>query len=224
MTKPIGLRPHLSLSETLLLADVPEATVRKDIADSVLLPIRETVDKEPLFRWVDPFFLAAVYRNPALGRRLRRRALDRLEFCVAPPLRKVFLLNTDSPASLALFHRPSRMVSGERISLDEYFYLDFEAVREEVGPRVDLYARGLSRITENSAVIEDEAVFRDTRMSVRHIGQMAASGTPVADIICDYRYLGKKDIAFAVLYSQAHPLIERHLSIPGKARSGVQPG
>jgi uncharacterized protein (DUF433 family) len=210
-----GFRAILSLRETVVLADVAENAVRKDIEDKVLWPVR--FEDKPRFRWVDVFLVAAVYRNHLLNRKMRKYALDRLENCVAPTFRKDSGVCTANFSRWAtIWERPSDYLVGcEVMELDSYVYLDFNRVRSDLTPRVDLYARGLSRIDEKNDTMGGHAVFKNTRLSVLHIGKLAAGGEPVDNIIEDYPYLDEDDVKFAEIYYIAHPPVGRPRSATG---------
>jgi uncharacterized protein (DUF433 family) len=109
-----------------------------------------------------------------------------------------------------LFHWTA-MTWGEcrLISLDNYVVLDMHRVCEDVRPRVDLYAHGLSKIEEKEGVLGGEAVFSGTRLPVLHVGKMYDKGESVGDIRADYSYLTEDDIKFAHLYYRSHPIIGR---------------
>ena len=71
-------RALLSLRETALLASVPEVRIRKDIETGLLAPIRTKLDRL-LFRWVDVFLFAAVYKSSLLPSQLRKTAFDKFQ-------------------------------------------------------------------------------------------------------------------------------------------------
>jgi uncharacterized protein (DUF433 family) len=223
-----GFRAILSLREAVVLASITENAVRKDIEDKVLSPIRFTYeDNKPRFRWVDVFLLAAVYRNHLLNRKMRRIALDRLEVCVAPTFRKSSVSCQMELTHLCtpIWEKPSNLIAGcGAMKIDDYLFLDFDQVRNDLNPRVDLYARGLSKIDEKPDTFGGEAVFKNTRLPVRHIGKMAAGGEPVEDILSDYPYLTLDDVAFAVIYSEAHPNVGRPRSTLGEVSGEISSG
>ena len=108
------------------------------------------------------------------------------------------------------WRRPSKFfVSADRLRLDDYLFIDIGKVTEDLAPRVDLYAEGLSRIEEKEGVVGGEAVFKNTRLSVNHVGKMRDGGEAIEDIIEDYPYLRPSDIEFARLYFKAHPPVGR---------------
>jgi uncharacterized protein (DUF433 family) len=207
------IRAMLSLRETTLLADVPEAKVRKDIETGLLSPIRAENFDRLLFRWADLYVVAAVYKSNLLSGTLRKKAFEELERLVEPFCRRhVYdLLDVETlRAAKCAWQWPSQLFSScDRLKLDGYLFIDIEKVAEDLAPRVELYARGLSRIEEREGVLGGEAVFRNTRLSVKHIGKMYEGGESIGSIVEDYPYLQENDIEFARLYYKAHPIVGR---------------
>jgi uncharacterized protein (DUF433 family) len=78
-----------------------------------------------------------------------------------------------------------------------------------MGPRIDLYRRGLKRIRKDKEILGGEPVFNGTRVAVRHIGGMRTRGEPVERFLADYPELTADDVEFARLYTEAHPLVDR---------------
>ena len=69
--------------------------------------------------------------------------------------------------------RPSQLFGAcDRLKLDDYLFIDIAKAIEDLTPRVDLYAAGLTHIEEKEGVLGGEAVFKDTRLSVKHIGKI----------------------------------------------------
>ena len=99
-------------------------------------------------------------------------------------------------------------------SVNPIFTVNWAALLDEVGPRIDLYREGLKRVREDDDILGGETVFKGTRLAVRHIGGMRAGDEPVERIIEDYPHLTRDDIEFARLYAEAHPLV-------GRPKSGV---
>lgn len=198
------IRAMLSLREATLLANVPEAKVRKDLETGLLSPIKTENLERLLFRWVDVYVFAAVYKGDLLSGALRKKAFDEFEGLVEPSCRRHFYYSLEVETLMATkctWHRPSRFFApGDRLKLGDYLFIDVEEVAKDLAPRVDLYAEGLSRIEEREGVLGGEAVFRNTRLSVNHIGKMHDAGESIEDIIKDYPYLRENDIAFARLY------------------------
>jgi uncharacterized protein (DUF433 family) len=207
------IRALLSLREAAVLADVPEAKVRKDIETGLLSPIKNKNLDRLLFRWADVYVFAAVYTGDLLSGALRKRAFEEFEGLVEPSCRRHFYCSLEVETLMAAkcrWPRPSRLFAPrDRLKLSDYLFIDFEKVAKDVAPRVDLYAEGLSRIEEREGVLGGEAVFRNTRLSVNHIGKMRDNGESIEEIIKDYPYLRKDDIDFAQLHCKAHPVVGR---------------
>jgi uncharacterized protein (DUF433 family) len=219
------IRAMLSLRETTVLADVTEAKVRKDIETGLLAPIKSGNGERLLFRWVDIFVFAAVYKGDLLSAALRKKAFAELEGLIAPSSRRHFYDHLDADALLATTLTrdwPSQLFGTcDRLQLDDYLFIDIAKVVEDLAARVDLYAAGLTHIEEKDGVLGGEAVFKNTRLSVNHIGKMREGGEATADIIADYPYLHHDDIEFARLYFKAHPMLGRP---PRREESGVKSG
>jgi uncharacterized protein (DUF433 family) len=219
------IRAMLSLRETTVLADVTEAKVRKDIETGLLAPIKSANVERLLFRWADIFVFAAVYKGDLLSAALRKKAFVELEGLMAPSSRRHFYDHLDADALLAATltrDRPSQLFGArDRLKLDDYLFIDIARVVEDLASRVDLYAAGLANIEEKEGVLGGEAVFKNTRLSVNHIGKMREGGEAIADIIEDYPYLRQDDVEFARLYFKAHPVLGRP---PRREESGVRSG
>jgi uncharacterized protein (DUF433 family) len=221
-SKAVAVSPRLlSLRETVVLAGVPEREkdVRNDIVHGVL-PSANVIrlDNSRLcFHWPYVLTFAAVYGNRFLdSATLRRVALE-----------KVFVLATgcshDSPVmySLAVAHPAApagtdwcRMIddcslSAIHVDIDNYLDINLGKACEDVRPRVNLYAHGLERVEENDKVLGGSAIFRDTRISVLHIGKMVDRGVPIKEILEDYPKLTEEDVKFALLYYRARPPVGR---------------
>jgi uncharacterized protein (DUF433 family) len=216
------VRAMLSLREATVLADVAEAKVRKDIETGLLAPIKSANLERLLFRWADVFVFAAVYKGDLLSATLRKTAFAELESLLAPSSRRHFYEHLNAEALLAATltrDRPSPLFGTcDRLKLDDYLFIDIAKVVEDLASRVDLYAAGLTHIEEKDGVLGGEAVFKNTRLSVNHIGKMREGGEAIAEIIGDYPYLRPDDVEFARLYFKAHPVLGRP---PRREESGV---
>jgi uncharacterized protein (DUF433 family) len=207
------IRAMLSLRETAVLADVAEAKVRKDIETGFLAPIKSANTERLLFRWADVFVFAAIYKGDLLSAALRKKAFEELEGLMEPSDRRHCYYHLDANALMAeklMWDRPSKLFdSCDRLKLDDYLFIDIKKAAKNLAPRIDLYAEGLARIEEKEGVLGGEAVFKNTRLSVKHIGKMREGGERIEDILEDYPYLRKNDIEFARLYFKSHPTVGR---------------
>jgi len=94
-------------------------------------------------------------------------------------------------------------------NLNRVLIVDWNAIIEDVGPRIDLYRRGWGRIRSDPEILGGEPVFAGTRLALRHIGGLRLKGEPMERIIADYPYLTAEDVEFAALYTEANPPLGR---------------
>jgi uncharacterized protein (DUF433 family) len=83
---------------------------------------------------------------------------------------------------------------------------------------VDVFALSAEVDAEIAGVL-GRPKFAGTRLAVRHIGGTRIKGEPVERIIEDYPYLSPQEIGFAVLYTQANPLVGRPKTVGSGARA-----
>jgi uncharacterized protein (DUF433 family) len=209
----IALSPRLlSLRETMVLAGTveKEKEIRNDILRGVL-PATNVIriDNSHLcFYWTHVLTFAAVYGNRLLdSAELRRVALDKV-FIVAKGYAPDNALSVLNPAC-DHWHGFMWDCDLSPIDIDDYIQINLSKACREVRPRINVYAEGLDRVEEKDPVLGGAAVFRDTRISVLHIGKMAERGVSVADILEDYPRLTEGDVEFAKLYYRARPPVGR---------------
>jgi uncharacterized protein (DUF433 family) len=206
-----GIRATLSLKETTVLADISEGRLRKDVENGVLCPAR-AIETRPCFRWPDVFFLGAVYRTDSLTRSARGKVYRLMVQALLQPSYRhhydIFVCNKHELSRI--WETPSNLITEcDQMKIDDTLYINVGHVLGDLVPKVDLYARGLSRIEENDGILGGEAVFKNTRLPVRHIGKMSVGGEPINEILLDYPYLREDDVTFARLYYEAHPAVGR---------------
>lgn len=200
--RAIAMRPRLlSFGEVIVLADITgkEKWVRNDITHGVFpaANVLRFEDARLCFNWPDVFTCAAIYGNDHFGdTELRRIAFEKLVLELSRSVLEGINLRR-----CAVVHANC---STERIDIDTYISINMSKVCEHVSPRVDLYAEGLGRVEESDMVMGGAAVFKDTRISVIHIGKMADRGVPISEIIEDYG-VTEGDVEFARLYYRARP-------------------
>ncbi|MBZ9850005.1 DUF433 domain-containing protein [Mesorhizobium sp. CA14] len=199
-------RALLSLKEVVTLADVSEKRVRKDIERGVIVEPRITrlTDARIAFPWSYVVSFAAVYGNAHLDVEMRRVALSKLDRLIDGSW---FKANPD--VCVKFTRRAAASCDYMHVDIDKYVTLDMGRVLHQVAPRLNLYYCGFDRIEERDDVLGGEAVFKDSRLSVNHIGKMVESGEPVKNILEDYPYLNEDDVRFAHLYYRAHPMTGR---------------
>jgi uncharacterized protein (DUF433 family) len=201
-----AVRALLSLREGVVLAGVPERNVRKDIESGWLKRRVVSEGNRLWFRWLDVYFLAGVYRNAMLTAELRKRAWERVETI------DLSICKASSSANFGRRDTWAACFEGDwatHLEIDDYVFIDVRRVFQDLSPRMNLYAEGLKRIEEKSAVLGGKPVFRGTRLSVHHIGKMFGRGESLANIVDDYPYLTEHDVRFAHLYHLSHPTLGR---------------
>jgi uncharacterized protein (DUF433 family) len=216
----VALIPRLlSLRETMVLAGIVdrEKEVRNDIHRGVLRAtnIIRFDNSRLCFNWPYVLTFAAVYGNEYLdSAELRRIALEKVFFVASGRATEG---RTLSDVGLSVYHAIltgnewRHMLSNcqARVEIDNYLVINLGKACKEVKPRVDAYAEGLDRVEEKDSILGGAAVFRDTRLSVLHIGKMAEQGVSVGKILEDYPQLTKGDVEFAKLYYRARPSVGR---------------
>ena len=156
------------------------------------------------FDWAHVVTFAAVYGNRFLDSAvLRRVAFDKVFDAAGGP-------NRDKDFVISSYHEWYRSFSDYassqvRVRIDDYLEIDLGKACDDVRSRMNLYANGLSRVEEDNAVLGGAAVFRDSRISVLHIGKMAERGVSVKEILEDHPRLAEQDVEFAKLYYRARP-------------------
>ena len=203
------IRGLLSINEAVVLADVPEKRIRKDI-ETGLLKTRvvrfgdvRLGDSRLCFNWGYVYIFAAIYGSELLRGKLRKLAFERIDTLwsagaagvksIFPPLACTFS-STYYASAANNWEIDSKCVTNAvrctNVYIDDCVYLDMERVWVKVKPRIDLYAEGLKRIEEKDGVMSRDAVFKGSRLPVSHIGKMYSEGRETMEnILNDYPYL-----------------------------------
>jgi uncharacterized protein (DUF433 family) len=209
-----AVRNVLSLKEVVVLADVPEKRVRKDIETGLLAEPRivRLRDSRLAFNWYYVLTVAAVYGNDHLNGKMRKLALSKLDK-LGPSIWRLDRKEwQDHNCWYATGFVSCPAEERERLFLldiDHYLTLNLDRVMHNVSPRMKVYCAGLSRTDERDDILGGEAVFKNTRLSVMHVGKMVQNGELVGNILEDYPYLNEDDVRFASLYYRAHPAVGR---------------
>jgi len=202
-----GVRGRLSLKEAVILADVEEKPVRKDIESGILseTSIHRVAGGRLCVEWDSVFLIASVYGNKHLSSDMRKIAISRIDDMrrnsVEPNWWK-------RPQDFTNFECSDKM-ERKSIPIDRYVTLDLFTACHNVVPRVGLYTYGLTRIEERDDILGGEAVFNNSRLPVTHVGKMLESGETIENIVEDYPYLNDDDVRFSSLYYRAHPATGR---------------
>jgi uncharacterized protein (DUF433 family) len=175
----------LSVKETAVLADVKEKTIRHEMSASVVRPLHKTKTRVGL----GP--RAVFYFSLVSGLRVELTKADRKD---------LFVLITHRRWSKGHWKRESgRLVlGGGPVPIE----LPTSELVRRIAARVRLFARGKRRIVSNPEILGGEPVFEGTRISVRHVGELAKKGVPGDVLREDFPALSENDINFARMYAE----------------------
>ena len=175
----------LSPAEVSALLEVPERRVRKEVEHG-LLPSPPKLD-----------FDMVVYL----------RVLDRLSE-LEPSVE--WRRRTLASIRKALMHGRLSAVSDELELVAGVLRLRLRTLAEDVSEQlVPFYRWRDARVVSDPAILGGESVFRDSRLSVRRIGEAIERGEKLATIREDYPYLTTEDLEFAPRYARAYPRVGR---------------
>jgi uncharacterized protein (DUF433 family) len=213
-------RPLLSIKEATVLAEISERKVRKDIETGVLsAPVVWHASGSRLFlHLTSVFLLAAVYRSTSLSGALRKLAFSKFEEHENTWRKVIFYeIKGDTPSRMATKLHDANLnwlaACTDEIQLDSSLFLNLSHEINAIKPRLDLYISGMNRIEEREEILGGSPVFKDTRLSVMHVGKLFDSGESMEAILDDYSYITPDDVEFAKLYYRAHPPTGRPRSI-----------
>ncbi len=122
-----------------------------------------------------------------------------------------FALRLPTAERRRLYDMVSRAVEANepRIELGAGWTLDVAAIEAGLQARLAAFEEWKAHLVVDERILGGEPVFPDTRLTVRHVGEMLRRGAEAAEILEDYPYLTEQDLAFARLYTTAYPRIGR---------------
>ena len=168
---------ELTSTEVAALFDLDERRLRKEVEHGVL----DHVESPPRFTLSDVVYL---YTLAQLGVTL---AVD--------DRRKLYRLITE-----ALTEDPVR-----NVELGTYVLERVASAARDVQARLDAFAKWKRKLVLQEDLIGGEPAFPKSRLSVRHIGEMARRGATASEIREDYPELSDSDIEFAKRFVNAYP-------------------
>ena len=86
-----------------------------------------------------------------------------------------------------------------RLTLGDLVTIDARALRSTLAHDLWVYRSGTKRLASSPKTMGGEVVFKGTRISVAHVGALAARGVPVDEILEDYPRLSRDDVHLALL-------------------------
>jgi len=177
------LEDTLTVKETAVLAEISERAVRTEIERDVVRPASRAGGHVRLPAAALYYFNLIRHLDVDLSRS-DRRAVYRL-----------------------LVTRRDRERDWQRVDDDlrkGLVLIRFASVREASDRCLAMYRRGRRRVRRDQRVLGGEPVFAGTRISVRHIGLLAAKMTD-EDIVRHYPALTRDDVAYAKLFAAMAP-------------------
>jgi uncharacterized protein (DUF433 family) len=208
----------LTLLESVVIADISEERVRKDIELKRVIPAKLSADgcSRWYFSWGQVATLALIYRSAtAIPASWRKGMWETCERDWKDSVRFVCVKNHARDWDSVWGAYADAM---SRVAVAENVYLDGTKVLGEIAPRFRSYARGLSRIEERAELNGGGGVFKGTRLSVAHIGEIYAGGESIEHILEDFAGIDAEDVDFAKLYYEAHPPVGRPRKKAGPGR------
>jgi len=87
--------------------------------------------------------------------------------------------------------------------------LDLAALEERLTSELSRFRDWQGSLVSDPEILAGETVFPNSRLSVRHVGDMVRRGVDHREIMEDYPYLSDEDLRFARLFAIAYPRIGR---------------
>jgi uncharacterized protein (DUF433 family) len=174
----------LTIKEAAVLARVTEKVIRHELSTKIVGSRRRGRRHVEL----DP--RAVLYLSLVSNLRIELTKEDR---------RDLFALITSDRAARGHWKREgSRLILDGRVPV----VLAMSALDRAVDERLKLFARGKRRVVSTPDFLGGESVFEGTRISVRHVGELAKKGVSLATLLEDFPRLSEADIEFACIFTE----------------------
>lgn len=95
------------------------------------------------------------------------------------------------------------------IQLDELITVALAPVRAEMQSRGERFLQWREQLVTDPDIMAGETVFPNSRLTVRHVGEILERGESEEAVREDYPYLRPEDLEFARLYVRAYPRVGR---------------
>lgn len=175
-----------SVKEAAALVGVAEKNIRNEIDRGVMAVSKRSGDRPKL--------------ELSSGALLYLLLVGRIEITLSPDERRaISRLLAESLTESGRWRTEGRHIKAGVVTID------LGPLREELKRRIDSYKRGLERITSRPDVLGGEPVFKDTRVSVRHVGKLMERGVAEGEILADFPRLQRDDLLFAQIYARMKP-------------------
>lgn len=173
---------ELTPSEVVALFGLDERRVRKDVEHGVF----DRHNRPPRFALAEVVYLFAI---DAFGIDLGVHDRKKLYRLIATAL--------------------AERTPPKSIELGAYLELRLALAVHEVESRIERFAKWKQKLVIRDDILGGEPVFPNSRLSVRHLGEMARRGASMKELLEDYPYLNEQDIEFAKQFVTAYPRVGR---------------
>lgn len=172
----------LTIKEAAVLANVTEKVIRHELSSKVVGSRRRGSKHVEL----DP--RTVLYLSLVSSLRVELTKEDRKD---------LFELITHRRTEQGHWKRlGSRLILEGRVPV----VLSLSALDRAVDERLKLFVRGKKRVVSRPDVLGGEPVFEGTRVSVRHVGELARKGVSLDILLEDFPRISEPDIEFARIY------------------------
>ena len=93
----------------------------------------------------------------------------------------------------------------EEIEVIEPFYLHLDAGVAFLNEKISRFLKWKEGLVSHPDIMGGAVTFRNSRLTVRHVGGMLEQGIDAQEILEDYPYLDRSDLEFARLFVRAYP-------------------
>jgi uncharacterized protein (DUF433 family) len=174
----------LTIKEAAVLARVTEKVIRHELSTKVVGSRRRGTKHVQL----DP--RTVLYLSLVSSLRVELTKEDR---------RDLFELITSDRTTQGHWRREeTRLILEGRVPV----VLAMSALDRAVEERLKLFARGKGRVVSTPDILGGEPVFEGTRVSVRHVGELAKKGVALATLLEDFPRLSEADVEFARIFAE----------------------
>ncbi len=176
-----------TIAEAAAIVGLPAKRIRKEVERKVIGGRART--EERTLRFAELVYLRAL------------RRMQPVEFSV----------DVRSQLSKRIASTMERAVNRKRarVPLADLVTLDVGPLIRELRSRIERFARWKKTLVEDPEMMGGATVFPQSRLTVRHVGEMIEKGVSPGAIREDYPYLSEKDLEFASLFVRAYPRVGR---------------
>lgn len=179
---------NFSIKEAAVIADVPEAVVRKAIEARTICPVVEMAGRTPRYRFNahGMLYLKVVTAFPLPLRRDDKQAL--------------WNIIEGKRSSSGRWYRCNDDLVTQSGGLE--LRVGLRNLEQDLADRLRVFEHGRHRIVSDPDVLSGEPVFKGTRIPLSHISALLAKNVPVEEIREDYPSLSSDELRYATMVSR----------------------